>query len=87
MQIILVWGFIRHVHLYLGYQIWISLISFIHFCPLTKSFRHSAVQELICKNEFHLLLGHELALKRVCWTNLQRRKRTECVKLPLGTLV
>ena len=39
---------------------------------------------MICKNEFLLLLSHEIALKRVCWINLQRGKRTECVKLPLG---
>ena len=36
---------------------------------------------------FFLLLSHEIALKRVCWINLQRRKRRECVKLPLGTMV
>ena len=27
------------------------------------------------------------ALKHVCWINLQREKRTECVKLQLGMLV
>ena len=27
-----------------------------------------------------MLLSHEIALKRVCWINLHRRKRTECVK-------
>ena len=41
---------------------------------------------VIFKNEFLLLLSHEIALKRVFWINLQGRKRTECVKLPLGTL-
>ena len=70
------WGFIRHVHLYIGYQLWISSISFIHICPWTGSLRHSTVQELIYKNEFLLLLSHGIV-------NLQRRKRTECVKLPL----
>ena len=35
----------------------------------------------MCKNEFLLLLNHEIALKRVCWINLQRRKRAECVKM------
>ena len=39
------------------------------------------------QNKFLLLLSHERALKCVCWINLQRRKRTECVKLPIGTLV
>ena len=29
----LVLGFIRHVHLYFGYKIWITLISFIYYCP------------------------------------------------------
>ena len=36
---------------------------------------------------FFLLLSHEIAVKRVYWINLHRRKRTECEKLPLGTLV
>ena len=86
-KIIWVLGFIRHLHLYFGYHLWISSISFIQVCPWTRSLQHSTVQELICKNEFLLLLSHEIALKRVCWINLQRRKRTECVKLQLGTLV
>ena len=51
------------------------------------SLQHSTVQELICKNEFLSLLNHEIAIKHVCWINLQGRKRTECVKLSLGTLV
>ena len=44
-------------------------------CP--GSLRHSTAQELICKNNFLLLLSHEIALKRVCWINLKRRKWTE----------
>ena len=47
------------------------------------SLRHSTVQELICKDEFLLLLSHEIALKRVYWINLQRRKRTECCKIAI----
>ena len=35
------------------------------------------------QHEFLLLLSHEIALKRVCWINLQRRKRTECVKIAI----
>ena len=35
-KIIWVLGFIRHVHLYLGYKLWISLISFIHYCPCNR---------------------------------------------------
>ena len=36
------------------------------------------------KNEFLLLLSHEIALKRrVCWINLQRRKRIECEKVAI----
>ena len=65
-----VWSFIWHVHMYFGCQIRISSIttvSFIYYCPWTGSLRHSTVQELMCKNEFLLLLSHEIALKRVCW--------------------
>ena len=80
-------GFIRHVHMYFGYQIWISSISFINYCPWTGSLLHSTVLELICKNELLLLFSHEIALKRILWINLQRTKRTKCVKLPLRTLV
>ena len=49
------------------------------------SLRHSTVQELLCKNEFLLLLSHEIALKRVCWINLQEEDRM--CKLLLRTLV
>ena len=37
----------------------------------------------MCKNEFLLLLSHEIALSRVCWINLQRRKRAECEKIAI----
>ena len=30
------------------------------------------------------MLSHEIALKRVCWINLQRRKRTGCVKIAIS---
>ena len=85
MKLIWVLGFIRHVQLYFDYQIRVSSISFILLCPWTGSLRHSTVQELICNNSFLLLMSHEITLKRVSWINLQRRIRTECVKLPLWT--
>ena len=30
-----------------------------------------------------MLLNHEIALKRVCWMNLQRRKRAECENIAI----
>ena len=67
-----------------------NLVKFDQFHSLLSmkgSLQYSTVQELICKNEFLLLMSHEIALKRICWINLQRKEGTECVKLPLGTLV
>ena len=48
--------------MYTGYQLWIISISFIYNCPRTGSLRLSAVQELICKNGFLLMLSNERAL-------------------------
>ena len=59
----------------------VRLVSF------TTVHEQEANDTVLSRNEFLLLLIHEIALKRVCWINLQRRKRTECVKLPQGTLV
>ena len=43
-----------------------------------ESLRHSTVQELICKNEFLLLLSHEKALKRVLDKSTKKKEDRMC---------
>ena len=43
-----------------------EFVKFHSLLSVTVSLQHSTVQELICKNEFLLLLSHEIALIRVC---------------------
>ena len=44
--------------------------------PMNGKLTTQYFQDLICKSKFLLLLSHEITLKRKCWINLQRRKRT-----------
>ena len=47
------------------------------------SLRHSTVQELICKNEFLLLLSHVIALKCVCWDKSTTKREDRMCKFAI----